>query len=98
MQGIPVEIQLPLALPQTSQWPAAMLHCCAKDPAPAAVGLVAVKFERLSVLRRLDIEINVIAEVGGAIGCAKLLPPQGIGIGVAAGYGEDSGYTAHGGR
>src|SRR5690242_2060797 len=64
----------------------------AEDPTPAAIGLVAVKFERLSVLGRSEVEIDVILKVCRAIGGAKLLPPQCIGIGVAAGYGENSGY------
>src|SRR5690349_12215105 len=67
----------------------------AEDPAAAAVGLVAVKFERLGVLRRSQIEVHVVLEVVSAIGCAELFPPQCISIRVTAGYGEDSGYTAH---
>jgi len=41
---------------------------CAKNPSLMAIGLVAVEFQRLRVLRQLDIEIKVIAEVGSAIG------------------------------
>ena len=70
----------------------------AEDPAPAAIGLVAVEFQRLGVLRRGQVEGDIVLEVVSAIGCAKLLPPQGIGVGIAAGDGEDSGHTAHGGR
>src|SRR6185369_3117155 len=69
-----------------------------EDPAPVPVGLVAVKFERLGVLRRGQVKVDVVLKVVSTISGAKLLPPQCIGIGVAAGYGENSGYAAHGGR
>src|SRR6185437_16036562 len=51
-----------------------------EDPSHVAIGLVIVKFERLGVLRRLQVKVNVVNQVGGAISCSELLPPEGIRI------------------
>src|SRR5580765_1460597 len=68
---------------------------CAKNPSLVAIRLVAVEFQCLRVLGQLDIEINVITQVGCAIGCTKLLPPEGVGVRRAAGDRKDSGKAAH---
>jgi len=68
---------------------------CAKNPSLVAVGLVAVEFQGLRVLRQLDVKINVITQVGCAVRGAKLLPPEGVGVRRAAGDGEYSGHAAH---
>src|ERR1041384_5892035 len=62
-----------------------------EDPAPVPVGLVAVKFKRLGVLGRGQVEVDVVLKVVSTVSSAELLPPQCIGIGVAAGNGENSG-------
>ena len=71
---------------------------CAKNPSLVAIGLVVVEFQRLRVLRQLDIKIDVITQVGRPVGGAKLLPPEGVGVRRTAGYGENSGYAAQRGR
>src|SRR6185437_6076928 len=56
-----------------------------EDPAPVTIGLVRVEFECLRVLRGLDVEVEIVNQVSGRVHGAELLPPQGIGISVAAG-------------
>ena len=40
-----------------------------------AIGLVVIKFQGLRDAGVGNVEIHVILEVGGGVGCAKLLPP-----------------------
>ena len=58
-----------------------------------AVGLIVIKLQRLRHAGVGDIESHIVLEVGGAIGGAKLLPPQGVRVRCGSADAEFGGQT-----
>src|SRR5947209_5497639 len=70
---------LPLrAVPYIPLCPTTNVALRPEDELLAVHRLVGVEFERLCILRRLDVEVQVIHEVAGGRSRSELLPPQRV--------------------
>src|SRR5205085_2421821 len=70
----------------------------AEDELVSAIGLIYIKLQGLTELRGGQVEIHVIPEVRGVVICAKLFPPESIGIGSGTADAEHRGTTVKGRR